>query len=196
VTAFDRDDLIELLQELVARLEDAGEKARILIVGGAALSLVDYDRRLTVDVDAQISPSGQVIAIAEQIAAERNITSDWLNDSVSTAFIPRFGKDPQWLEVYKSAAIEIAVAPLDLLLVMKLSAARRGRDDTDIAFLVAQLGITSVDEAEDLFDAYWPGEAIPDRGIRMLQATLAGALEVPPPRQNGTPRHDGWSFGR
>jgi hypothetical protein len=196
VTAFDRDDLIELLQELVARLEGAGEKARILIVGGAALSLVDYDRRLTVDVDAQIIPSEQVIAMAEQIAAERNITSDWLNDSVSTAFIPRFGKDPEWLEVYKSAAIEIAVAPLDLLLVMKLSAARRGRDDTDIAFLVAQLGITSVDEAEDLFDAYWPGEAIPERGIRMLQAILAGALEVPPPRHDDTARHDGWSFGR
>ncbi len=42
----------ELIEELATRLDDAGITAGIRVVGGAALSILDRDRRSTSDVDA------------------------------------------------------------------------------------------------------------------------------------------------
>ncbi|MFF9562846.1 hypothetical protein ACF1AJ_05815 [Leifsonia sp. NPDC014704] len=54
------------------------------------------------------------------------------------------------------------------LLAMKLKAARRGRDDDDVAVLLAYLGIDSIDEAEAVFESQYPGELPPQRAYDML----------------------------
>ena len=48
----DRDDLISGLRELVAEIHAAGSPVGLRIVGGGAIVLRHFDRRLTVDIDA------------------------------------------------------------------------------------------------------------------------------------------------
>lgn len=47
-------------------------------------------------------------------------------------------------------------ASTDALLAMKLRAAR-GKDTDDVAFLLQACEVTTVDEAAEIFEAYYPG---------------------------------------
>jgi hypothetical protein len=58
---------------------------------------------------------------------------------------------------------------------MKLRAARGRRDLEDIAVLVGACGLTSVDEAKAIFEAFFPEH---DLSVRALGA-LEAALETP-----------------
>ena len=77
-----RDDIIDLLNDLGRRLDDRGVHLDTYVVGGTAMVLA-YDRsRLTRDIDAvwdQVDPVAEVIA---EMAAERSLPRDWLNDRV------------------------------------------------------------------------------------------------------------------
>ncbi len=71
---------------------------------------------------------------------------------------------------------------------MKLRAARPSRDADDIATLMAILEITTVDEAEAVFEHYFPGELPPDRAYALLEAILRRGLpDAPPPAPPLTP---------
>lgn len=78
---------------------------------------------------------------------------------------------------YDRDGVVVQIAPVDALLAMKLRANRPGRDEKDIARLVAIGGISGVREAEELFESFYPGDALTDRALRMLER----ALEMPPP---------------
>jgi methylmalonyl-CoA mutase cobalamin-binding subunit len=65
------DEVRELLEELVTRLNDEGITAGIRVVGGAALSILDKDRRSTSDIDAVIIPAGVAADIVTDLANER-----------------------------------------------------------------------------------------------------------------------------
>ena len=63
---------------------------------------------------------------------------------------------------------------------MKLKANRPGRDDADAAKLIAMSGVASLDGAEDLYEAHYSGEVLPDRAIRMVEMILrVGVPDVP-----------------
>ena len=49
---FSRDVIVEKLEELGRRLDHAGERAELYIVGGAAMALVFTRDRVTRDIDA------------------------------------------------------------------------------------------------------------------------------------------------
>lgn len=68
---------------------------------------------------------------------------------------------------------------------MKLRASRSGRDDDDIANLLALCGVSDELEAAELYESYYPGEVLPDKALRMLDAIFTQGLpDVPeePPR--------------
>ncbi len=67
---------------------------------------------------------------------------------------------------------------------MKLKAGRRGRDDEDVAVLLAHLEISTVEEAEEIFEEQYPGELPPDSAYRMLKEIFAIGLPAvtTPPR--------------
>ncbi len=51
-TLLDRDDVELLLRELAQRLHTVGITAGIRVIGGAAIALMNSDRRSTADIDA------------------------------------------------------------------------------------------------------------------------------------------------
>lgn len=170
ITLLDHDDLLEGLAELVRRAADAGIKgASVRIVGGAALRIAYFKRAATVDIDARIEPWADLEPIALAIAKDRGWPEDWLNTNASQ-FIPHLGKAVVWRTIQESEAVLVSVAAPDALLAMKLLAvgSRPGRDESDIAQLLAINGITSVDEAEELFEAFYPGDAFGERTIKVL----------------------------
>ena len=58
----------QLLEELAFRTQEAGISARVLVVGGAAVSFHDAHRRLTADIDAFILPDKALDDIADAMA--------------------------------------------------------------------------------------------------------------------------------
>ncbi|SEN98638.1 DUF6036 family nucleotidyltransferase [Cryobacterium luteum] len=181
--ALDRDDLISGLNAVIAKLRAAGQPAGIRIIGGAALALRYFDRDTTTDIDARLQPEGPIRAIATDVARENQWPSDWLN-SAAAQFIPTYGADPEWEVLYSSDGITVEVASPRALLAMKLNASRAGRDDQDIANLLAICKIPDIDAAEDLLNEYFPGDALPDKALRILVPVFAHGLPdipaVPP----------------
>ena len=176
-----RQDLIDGLRELVQHASDQGiTGVSIRIVGGAALRLAHFDRDTTADIDAQIEPMEELTPIIETIARDRGWPNDWLNNK-AVMFIPSWGRQVEWESVLDNSNISIAIAPLDALLAMKLNAARPGRDTEDIAKLLALNDIGSVAAAETLFESFYPGDAMPDRTIDLLQRIFSIGLPAKPP---------------
>ena len=176
----DRDDLIDGLREVVRQTHLRGIRGvSIRIVGGAALRLAYFERATTADIDAQIEPIGQITPIIEQIALDRGWPSDWLNNE-AVGFIPAWGQTVDWEPIFDDEHVSISIAPIDALLAMKLNAARPGRDTDDIAQLLALNDMKTADEAEDLFERYYPGDALPNRTLELLDRLFALGLPAKP----------------
>lgn len=176
----DRQDLIDGLREVVREAHKRGVTGvSIRIVGGAALRLAHFDRDTTADIDAQIEPIGPLVPIIDRIARDRGWPSDWLN-SKAVMFIPTWGQAIAWEPLLDDANVSIAIAPVDALLAMKINAARPGRDTDDIAKLLALNEIYSVAAAENLFGSFYPGDALPERTIRLLERIIKIGLPLKP----------------
>ena len=68
----------------------------------------------------------------------------------------------------------------EVMLVMKLAASRTGRDDQDIANLLAITGFTTLVELEELYEEYFPGDVLPQKALRMINSIFESGLpEVP-----------------
>lgn len=83
--------------------------------------------------------------------------------------------------------MSISVAPIDALLAMKLNAARPGRDTDDIAKLLALNDVSSADEAEAVFENFYPGDALPSRTLTLLKRMFQVGLPEKPDRPD-TPK--------
>jgi hypothetical protein len=178
VTQLDRDDLIHGLRDLVALAHERGVRGvSIRIVGGAALRLAHFERATTADIDAQIRPLEAVQPLIEIVARNRGWPVDWLNAN-ATMFLPFWGRGVEWSHLFEDDNVSIDVAPIDALLAMKLNAARPGRDTDDIAKLLALNAIHTIDEAQSLFESFYPGESLSDRAMRLL--TRMYELGLPP----------------
>jgi hypothetical protein len=131
------------------------------------------------DIDASIQSNDDVEQIAREIAGQRGWPDDWLNAKAST-FIP-IAAEPLWEPLHDDATVSVWVATPGSLLAMKLRAARPARDTDDIATLMSILSITTVDEAEQVFEHYFPGELPPERAYRLLDAIIRSGI---PPQPN------------
>lgn len=181
----DRQDLIDGLRDLIRASHDRGlTGVSIRLVGGAALRLAYFERATTADIDAQIEPLEEVAPIIEQIANERGWPVDWLNNA-AVGFIPAWGQAVEWEPLFDDENVSISVASVDALLAMKLNAARPGRDTEDIAKLLILNGVSSVDEAEAIFEAFYPGDALPQRTIALIKKIFLQGLPQRPTRPLG-----------
>lgn len=186
-----RDDIVAGLSELVAELRREGSPAGLRIVGGAALALRYFERGTTRDVDmlhAQPGSDEAVLAAAGRVAVRRGWDHDWVNFAVTNAdAVPTFGRAVRWDTIHEAEGIVIEVAGADAMLAMKLRANRPGRDTDDIRQLLALCGVGDVAAAAELYEAFYPGDALPDRAVRMVEAIiveapLAAPAPVPRPR--------------
>lgn len=186
VTALDRDDLIDGLRELVRRARAEGiSGVSIQIVGGAALRLAYFDRPTTMDIDARIHPVESLAALIAAIAIEHDWPVDWLNANASQ-FIPGWDTSVQWRPLLDDESVAIWVAPLDVLLAMKLHAlqSRPGRDADDVAKLLRLNDIEDVAGAEEHYGRFYPGDGFTTRTHdtvkRMFQIGLPAVGDAPP----------------
>lgn len=173
-----RDDLLAGLTELIDALADAGITGGVQIIGGAALALRYFDRSSTEDIDVRLQITGDASDAVKAIGRRRGWGDDWLNDAAAK-YIPSFGQTVEWETFLDDRGLELQVASADALLAMKLNANRPGRDNNDIAQLMALCGIDSLEEAESLFEQYYPGDGLSDRAERMVQRIVEAGL---PPR--------------
>jgi hypothetical protein len=183
---FDRDDLIGALRDLVSELRAAGEPIGLRLVGGGALALRYFERASTRDVDvfhARPGTDEAVAAAARAVAQRRGWDEDWLNFEVTkTAAEPQWGKAVEWETIFDESGIAIQVASAEALLVMKLRANRPGRDTDDIRRLLALCDINTVEDADELYEDYYPGESLPARAWEMVVRILSGGpLAKPEP---------------
>lgn len=162
------DELRELLTELGRRLHSKGVEATLYVVGGAAIALEMDARRVTVDVDAIFHPETTVREEAQQLADERGLPRDWLNNSVA-AFVPGDDTAAVPLDI---EGISVATASPEHLLAMKMASYRPGKDQADLQLLFDRLAITEPAQAADIaLDVY--GEysvVLPDRDELVLSA--------------------------
>lgn len=186
--SLDRDDIISGLRDLIAELHSASEVAGIRLVGGAALAIRYFDRRTTGDLDSlHIRPGsdGAVLAAAERVSERRGWATGWFNFAVEHAdAVPAFGtREVEWETVYDRGGVVIQIASKEALLAMKLRANRPGRDTDDIRNLLALCRISTLEEAEDLYEEFYPSDALTDRAVGIVERILAGGLpsEVPSP---------------
>lgn len=161
----------ELLEELALHLDNAGIAAGIRVVGGAALSLLDRDRRSTADVDAVIVPAGAAAEIVSTLAREHGLPDDWLNDA-ALAYIPPVGPE-DWTEVIRHGQVSVSIGSVQMLLAMKLLSNRGVRDSDDIAFLLGACQVTSLEDAQEIFEAYHAQDVLSASATARVQHWLA-----------------------
>lgn len=171
-----RDELEFGLKEIVQRLEERGEPAELRIVGGAAISLWhNASRGATQDIDAALSPANAVLDVAKEVAVEQGWPDDWVNDKAQIFLPSGMGtRGEEWETVYTSGTVTVKVASLDMLIAMKLYAAQRRarREYEDLRVLLAERGISSMAEAEALFEDFYPGDDLNDTAYRILGIAL------------------------
>lgn len=187
MTLFTREDLIGALRDLIAELRSSGEVTGIRLVGGAALALRYFDRRTTNDIDSlHVAPGSEeaVLAAAGRVGDRRGWDDGWFNFAVErSSSVPTFGRSVEWETIHDRDGIVVQVASKEALLAMKLHANRPGRDVDDIRSLLVLCDITSLDQAEELYEDFYPGDGLTDRAMGMVERILAGGLpaEIPAP---------------
>ncbi|TFD16586.1 hypothetical protein E3T26_03835 [Cryobacterium sp. TMT1-21] len=184
-TALDRNAIIIGLRDLVAELRNSGEVAGIRLVGGAALALCYFDRGTTQDLDVlHVRPGsdGSVAAAAERVALKHGWDAKWLNFEVTKAdAVPTLGRVVEWETIYDQDGIVIQVASKQGMLAMKLRANRPGRDTRDIRLLLALCQVHTLEDAEELYEEFYPGDALVPRAEKIVNAILNGEPTPAPP---------------
>lgn len=182
MTLFDRDQLTKALAQLIAVLQANETLAQIRIVGGAAISLRHFERDLTTDIDSRfIGSSDDITRAVTEIAVRNGWPDDWLNSSASQ-YIPDYGIAAEWETLYSEGQVVIEVASAETVLAMKLNVNRPGRDDADIATLLAIVGLTDLESIDEFFASFYPGDSLSDRAVRMIEKILSVGLPPAPPR--------------
>jgi len=141
---------LEILGQELAKQELHGE---IILTGGAVMCLVHSARDMTKDIDALYEPKGEINDLAQKIAKEYDLPSDWLNDSVK-GFVNDKVETTDFLQL---GNLKVSTVTPDYLLAMKLMSSRmEGQDYNDIKFLFSELGIENAEQADAVIERFFP----------------------------------------
>lgn len=159
--------LARVLPDLAARLAERGVDVVVHVVGGSAVAIGYHpDRTATRDVDAWLNATtdakAEVLSVAADIAAENGWPPDWLNEN-AVMFIPDSvggAGSEHWRTYHTTGSVEVVVAAPDVLFAMKLHAARGRRDLPDLEVLAGAAGVATAREAVELFESYYPHDAL------------------------------------
>jgi hypothetical protein len=168
-------DITRLLHRVADRVAARGVSGRIYVVGGAAMASKYFpegvERLPTEDIDAVFSPVAEIEEEVRLVAREEGLADDWFNNK-ARGYLPPLDQ-PAGELLFRVGEVEVVVAPPDLLLAMKLRICRLGRDDEDIAVLVRHLGLTGIEECDDLIERMYLGEErIPPNRRSVVEATF------------------------
>jgi len=152
----DRARIVELFDELSKELSFSRTRAQVYVVGGAAIALAFDISRFTKDVDVLItSAHGNLVKAAQAVARKNGLPETWLNEA-AVGFLPT-QTDTNARSVYYSPYLTVSSASARHLLAMKIQAGR-GKDRSDIKFLMKHLELQSADEALGVYKELFPGQ--------------------------------------
>jgi predicted nucleotidyltransferase len=166
----DRERIEELLRELGRKLETRGVQGRLFVVGGAAMALAYGRARATQDVDAVFEPKEVVYEAARELARERGLSTDWLNDGLKSFLV---GADPNASTHLDEPGLRVEVASPRYLFVLKAMAARVDRDARDLVDLFRICGFRDVDVALEHVDKHAPSSLLQPKTEFLLRELLA-----------------------
>jgi hypothetical protein len=169
--SFDRDQLLDALDEVGRAAIEAKSRLDIAVYGGSALMLASNFRFGTEDVD--IAELGQewphwLTEVVRKTAARNRWSEQWLNDGVnfhlSTLALPTrdliaFGTFPRRSE---KTGITVFVPTARYMLALKLKAlrvsdfAKGSKDIDDVRNLLGVLSITEVEPAIEILSEFFP----------------------------------------
>ncbi len=173
---FDREQVVELLNDLLRARAARNTGQRSFWLGVSAMSLCYSPRRLTRDLDAVFEPKTIVYEIASEIANARNIPGSWLNDGVK-GFL--HGDDPEANVFFESEWLTVRVASPRYLFLLKAFASRIGGDEDDLKTLWPLTGFNNVAEALTALEKAYPHVELPPRSKFLLLELFSPPL--PPP---------------
>jgi hypothetical protein len=159
LSPFDRNDILEILDDIGTKAEQKNVDIFLYITGGAAM-LLDNDRKdSTQDVDVWASRNNSLEEIIEEIAIERNLDSDWLSTNVMP-FMP-FSPTRDKGERRVTGRLTYQVASPRFLLAMKMTAFRV-KDYEDIALLVNKLKIDNPVKIVKIVEEIYGEDPVPN----------------------------------
>lgn len=170
--ALSREEILRLLHLLNEELAAAGVMGQVNLAGGAVMCLAFGARPSTRDVDAVFEPAGAVLDAALRVAAREGVRDTWLNDAVKAHTSDR-GSFAPFLEL---SHLRVFCATAEYMLAMKCLAMRVGegyRDEEDIRYLLRNLGLRRVADAEAILARYFPLERYPETARLALGELLA-----------------------
>ena len=184
----DADQVRALLTDLGERLAARGIEARLFLVGGAPMSLAFSRRRVTRDLDAVFEPIREIYEEAAELARERGLPEDWLNDSVK-GLLPDKVQPIEGTSRFSAPGIHVGVASPEYLFVMKAQAARQEVDGDDLRTLAKALKIKNVQQGLDLVERFY--------GVNQLtmktQLILEGLLDETDSGDAATSAGEDWT---
>lgn len=136
-------DIRTAFDALSVEFKRGGERAEIIVVGGAALVLLFEARDTTKHVDAFfLKPDASTIrAAAARVARELDWPEDWLNDAAKGYLVGL----TTGTVLYESGFLIVRAASLPQLLAMKLAAWRDALDREDARLLLSRMPGASED---------------------------------------------------
>jgi hypothetical protein len=160
-----REQIETALGRLNAELAARHARAELFLVGGAVMCLVLNARASTKDVDGWFTEPQTVRAAARQVAADLELSEDWLNDAAK-AFVPAGATFERWRAM---SHLDIAVADPATMLAMKCAAARTQEDSDDIKALAAHLGLRTTTGVLAIVTRFYPAARLPVRTQLLLE---------------------------
>ena len=176
----DRNQILRALARLADILRERGVQGEICLLGGTVMVLAFKARSATKDVDAIFEPAGAVREAAAIVQQELDLPDAWLNEGakgfLSTSHVAEAGDLPQF------DGLRVTAPTPEYMLAMKCMASRIAHAETDpsdvadIRFLLARLGINSVEDALAVVGRFYPRDHVPQRTAYLLEAILDEAV--------------------
>ncbi len=153
-----KEQIIDLFHKLNEKLRTRGVKGEIGVVGGSVMCIAFDARAATKDVDAIFEPSSIIRAASREIAQEKSLPTDWLNDAAMGYLSSKFRKD----EVLSLSHLIIWVPDPKGMLAMKCISARWDTSDKDdVEFLIKHIGLKDAESVLESIEYYYPKKIVP-----------------------------------
>lgn len=167
---FDRHTILELLEEVAARLAEVDHpRAELIVVGGSFMALKGL-RTGTADVDTVTRLDRVITAAVAEVAARRELRSDWLNDRAAP-FAPAGLSSDECEVLFDHGRLVALGPPPDAVFLMKLQAARAG-DADDMRALWPTCSFADPAQAVAAFYEAYPHEELDPHLLEFVSRTV------------------------
>ena len=160
----DRDKMLELLKEFGELLRQTGGSVIISIYGGAAMSILYSNGRVSEDIDVMLDGGSyfEFKEVRDIIAKKYGLQENWINNAVAGA-IAFDMKNSKSVNFGVFGNLYINIVSAEQLLAMKIFSSRDDKDFEDAYLLAKQLGFYKKKDLTNLLRLYFKDSSINQR---------------------------------